>query len=217
MRGYTAPSGIRKRAVLKPVHVGRLGLAGDTVVDGDNHGGADQAVYVFGSEDYDWWSQQRRRVLEPGTFGENLTVDGLESANFAVGDRLEIGSGVVLEVTAPRTPCRKLAARMADPRFNERFRAMERPGFYCRVIAEGEVRMGDAVSHTPYDGERVGIIELFRDHFAGRPPEAALRRFLAAPLADRLRREKTQQLEALTAPSFGLFTLGPHGGPMFRE
>ena len=197
--GRTIMTGIYKRLVLKPVHVGRLGLDGDTIADGKVHGGPDQAVYVFGSEDYEWFSYGVGRPLEPGTFGDNLTVDELESPDFAVGDRLEIGDTVVLEVSAPRIPCNTLARRMGNPQFVKRFREIERPGFYCRVLVEGDVRIGDTVRHVPYAGDRVGVRELFRAHYDKQTPEATLRRFLAVPLSERLHKEKLEQLEKLTA------------------
>jgi MOSC domain-containing protein YiiM len=199
--GRVTQTGIFKRPVLNSVHVGRLGLQGDTVVDTAVHGGPDQAVYVYGSEDYDWWSFEVKRMLEPGTFGENLTIDGIESADFAVGDRFAIGDTVVIEVTAPRTPCNTLAQRMGNLQFVKRFRDGERPGLYCRVIVEGEVQIGDAVTHEPYAGERVTMLELFREHYAKQKSEATLRRFLTAPLAERVRSEKLEQLQRMMAPS----------------
>ena len=195
----TIETGIYKRPVLSPVHVGHLGLDGDTIVDTKVHGGPDQAAYVYGSEDYDWWAMGIGRPLEPGTFGENLTVDGLLSADYAVGDRLEIGDTVVLEVTAPRMPCDTLAQRMGKPQYLKLFRDSERPGLYCRVIVEGSIRVGDIVTLIPFEGDRVTMLELFRAHYAKQTPEETLRRFLAAPLAERVRQEKLEQLEKLTA------------------
>lgn len=197
--GRTITTGIYKRPVLGPVHVGPLGVDGDTVVDGKAHGGPDQAVYVYGSDDYEWFSFRFGRPLEPGLFGDNLTIDGLASSDFAVGDRLAIGDAVVIEVTAPRMPCNTLAQRIGNAQFLKRFRDAERPGLYCRVLAEGEMRIGDPVAHRPCDGERVTVLELFRAHYEKQTNEAALRRFLAAPLSERLRREKLEQLERLTA------------------
>ncbi len=197
----TIKTGIAKRPVLGGVRVGRLGLDGDAIVDGEHHGGPDQAVYVFGSEDYEWWSYRVGRPLEPGTFGDNLTIDGLASADVAVGDRFTIGDTVVIEASAPRIPCTTLAYRMGNAQFVKRFREVERPGFYCRVISEGLVRAGDFVEHTPYAGDRVTIVELFRAYYEKQTPEATLRRFLAAPLAERARQQKLEQLEKLTALS----------------
>jgi MOSC domain-containing protein YiiM len=127
-------TGIFKEAVSEPVSIGALGLAGDAICDVENHGGPDQAVYVFGVPDYEWWSRELGLDLAPGTFGENLTITDLESAELLIGDRLYVGPQVILEVTAPRIPCVTLARRMNDPRFLVRFRAATRPGVYCRVI-----------------------------------------------------------------------------------
>ena len=100
-----------------------------------HHGGPDQAVYVYLSEDYDWWSKTLGRPIAPGTFGDNITISGLTSADLAIGDRL-IAGDVVIEVTTPRIPCNTLAARMGDPGFVKAYRDAGRPGAYCRVIAK---------------------------------------------------------------------------------
>jgi MOSC domain-containing protein YiiM len=186
-------TGIYKLPVAGPVQVTADGLANDAIVDTRNHGGPDQAVYVYGGADYAWWSAELERELAPGTFGENLTISDLESAPLAIGDRLHIG-GVILEVTAPRIPCWKLAQRMGDPGFVKRFRAAERPGFYCRVVRAGEFRTEDSVTLAPYAGERVTVAEIFRDYYEPARDPAAIRRFLAAPLAVRARLQKEDQL-----------------------
>ena len=137
--------------------------------------------------------------LAPGTFGENLTISDVESASLAIGDRLHVGdplhgSGVILEVAAPRIPCWKLAQRMGDPGFVKRFRAAGRPGAYCRVIREGTIRADALVTLEPYAGERVRVIEVFREYYEPASDPAALRRFLAAPLAVSAREAKQRQL-----------------------
>ena len=96
--------------------------------------------------------EDARPAIAPGTFGDNLTISGITSADLAIGDRL-IAGDVVLEVTAPRIPCGTLAARMDDPGFVKAYRDAARPGAYCRVIKEGEVRAGMDVIHQPYAGE----------------------------------------------------------------
>ena len=191
-------SGIYKRAVNTPVRITPLGLVGDTISDTENHGGEDQAVYVYTAPDYAWWSDELGHELSPGTFGENLTVTDLESADAFIGDRLHVGD-VILEVTAPRIPCATLAARMEDPKFVKRFRYAERPGLYCRVIREGVVRAGDMVVLERYPGETISAIEMFRDVFEPDISEAGLRRHLAAPVAVRDRALKEQQLGELLA------------------
>lgn len=189
-------TGIFKRGQDAPVRVTELGLEGDAICDTENHGGVDQAVYLYGEPDYAWWSETLGRVLEPGTFGENLTVSELESGTLAIGDRFRIGD-VLLEITAPRVPCVTLATRMGDPAFVKRFRHAERPGVYCRVLQEGSVQAGDEVTFEPYKGERLGALEMFRQFYEPRLDEATLRRHLAAPVATRDRAEKEAALARL--------------------
>ena len=196
--GKSGRTGIFKRPVQGVVDVLSGGLAGDTISDTENHGGPDQAVYVFGVPDYGWWSDELERELAPGTFGENLTVSDLKSARVCVGDRLGIGP-VVLEVTAPRIPCLTLAVWMGDRVFLKRFRRAERPGVYCRVVREGMVRAGDPVTYTPYAGERVPVLEVFRAFFDGNPGEDVLRRLLSVPIAARAREAYEEQLAELSA------------------
>ena len=189
-------TGIYKNPVATPVKISSLGIAGDAICDTRNHGGVDQAIYIYGTPDYAWWSQELGRELGPGTFGENLTIAGLESATFRIGDRL-LTSEVTLEVTAPRIPCGTLVVRMGDPAFAKRFRAAERPGLYCRVVREGAVQSGDAVTVEPYPGATISILEMFRAHYEPELDEATLRRHLAAPVAIRDRVSKEQQLHNL--------------------
>ncbi len=189
-------TGIYKLPVDGPVRITAAGLPDDTICDIENHGGPDQAVYVYGAPDYAWWSDELGQELAPGTFGENLTISGLESAGLAIGDRLHIG-GAILEVTAPRIPCVTLAQRMGDPGFVKRFRFAERPGVYCRVMRAGEIRAGEPVTLEPYAGEPVKVIAVFRDFYEPDRTPAAIRRFLAAPIAIRDRVEKERQLREL--------------------
>lgn len=191
-------TGIYKQPTTGPVHITSLGLVGDTICDTKHHGGVDQAVYVYSTADYAWWSQTVGKELLPGTFGENLTITELESASAHVGDRLHMGS-VVLEVTSPRIPCVTLAARMGDPTFAKQFRRAERPGLYCRVIQEGYVQAGDSVNFQPYTGETIAVIEFFRDFYAPDTSEATLRRYLQAPIAIRDRVEKEAKLAKVLA------------------
>ena len=196
--GKSGKTAIFKHGVDGPVAVTPLGLAGDTISDTENHGGVDQAVYVYGAPDYTWWSEELGRELPPGTFGENLTVSGLRSAECYIGDRFLVGAAI-LEVTAPRIPCSTLNARMGDRMFVKRFMRAERPGLYCRVFRGGEVRAGDVVESERYDGEKVRAVELFRDFFDTETAESTLRRHLSVPIAARARAQKVKQLKRLLA------------------
>ncbi len=187
-------TGIYKLPVQEPVEIKPLGIPQDVICDEKNHGGPDQAIYIYGTVDYDWWSNELGKKLEPGTFGENLTVSELESTQFNIGDRLHIGN-VILEVTAPRIPCSTLAGRMGDPKFVKRYRHGERPGLYCRVIQEGIIRMGDEVGIEEYAGETISILQMFRDYYDNHKNEEMLRRHLRAPIAIRSRLELEEQLQ----------------------
>ncbi len=189
-------TGIYKLPTQASARVNSLGLEDDFVCDRKHHGGPDQAVYVYGLADYAWWSQELGREIVPGTFGENLTVSGLESAQFNIGDRLYLGE-VILEVTAPRIPCGTLAARMGDPKFIKRYRAAGRPGLYCRVIQAGLVRVGTEVRVKRYAGETLSIAEMFHAYYEKDKNEAILRRHLNAPIAIRARVELEGQLQTL--------------------
>jgi MOSC domain-containing protein YiiM len=174
-------TGIFKKPRTEPVKITALGLEHDAIVDTKNHGGYDQAVYVFTAPDYAWWSAHIRQELAAGTFGENLTISELESASLNVGDRLLVGE-VLIEVTSPRIPCVTICARMGDPQFIKKFRKAERPGVYCRVIETGNVQAGDPVTLIPYQGERVNVLELFRTFYTKRFTEELLRRILSVPI-----------------------------------
>ena len=178
-------TGIRKRSIDGPVTIGTQNVAGDSICDLEHHGGADQAVYAYSSDDYAWWSEQLGSELEPGTFGENLTIDGLPS-DLNVGDRLLIGD-VLLEATAPRIPCNTLAAQMQDRQFGLAFRRAERPGIYFRVLNEGEVAAGDSVTFVENPAPVVTILDLYHFAFELKPNQADMERYLEAPLAARMR------------------------------
>ena len=185
-------TGIRKRPVKGPVFIGTDAVTGDTIYDRKHHGGADQVVYAYSQDDYDWWSTELDRELAPGTFGDNLTIEGLPS-DMNVGDRLLIGD-VLLEATAPRIPCSTLAAQMQDSAFGMAFRKAERPGIYFRVLNEGEVSAGDAVTYIENPAPMASILELYRLAFELRPDPAVLERYLEAPLAERVRASIEEKL-----------------------
>jgi MOSC domain-containing protein YiiM len=189
-------TGIFKRPVSGPVRITSLGIPEDVVMDKKHHGGPDQAVYVYGSTDYDYWSKELGRQVLPGTFGENLTIEGLESARISIGDRLHIGE-LTLQVTSPRIPCKTLAVVMGDPDFIKRFREAARPGIYCRVLQEGQVQAGDPVRLEPFEAATVTNLEMFLDYYQHDSTEAEIQRYLAAPISVRSRIDKEKQLQGL--------------------
>jgi len=164
-RGRTTFTAIAKSPVAGRVAVHGVNVKGDDQADRVAHGGPDKAVYAYASEDYAWWAQalDRDLGLEPGTFGENLTLAGVDVTGALIGERWAIG-GVVLEVTSPRIPCWKLARQMGDPRFIRRFAAARRPGAYLRIVQEGELGAGDGVEIVARPDHEV-TVGLFNEAF----------------------------------------------------
>jgi MOSC domain-containing protein YiiM len=142
--GRMVRTGIWKFPVEGRVAVRGVNVAGDEQADRSVHGGPDMAVYAYAREDYDGWEAELGRELGPGTFGENLTIAGIDVTHALVGERWRVGS-VLLEVSQPRTPCWKLGVKMGDPRFLKRFSRALRPGAYLRIVEEGELGAGDPV------------------------------------------------------------------------
>jgi len=137
-----------------------VNVDGDDQADRRVHGGPTKAVYAYAAEDYAWWGATLSVDLEPGTFGENLTVSGIELADRGVGERWRIGSAV-LRVTEPRIPCFKLGMRMGDAEFVHQFADAARPGSYLAIEIEGEVGAGDPIDllDRPDHDVTIGTVE----------------------------------------------------------
>ncbi len=168
-------TGIDKVAVTQPVMVrtpGPMhggvgsGLVGDTIGNQKLHGGDDQAVYAYAREDLDVWEIELQRTLVSGNFGENLTTSGIDVTALRIGERWRVGTdGLVLEVSAPRTPCRTFQAFLNLSHWMKTFIQAGKPGAYLRVISPGLVRAGDAIAveHRPDHDVTIGLV--FRARF----------------------------------------------------
>ena len=183
--GKSYKTGINKTPVNAAVMIDVLGLVGDAICNRKHHGGEEQAILLKGSVTLDWWAAALGRDLPPGTFGENLIVEGLDSREVAVGDRFHLGE-VVLEATSARIPCNTFAARMGDPQFARTYFRGGRPGIYCRVIGAGTVAPGDPVRIERYAGERITMPEMLAG-FAKKMTDAEKTRYLSAPINGKLR------------------------------
>lgn len=194
LAGKSYKTGIFKFPVSGPIQLDGEGLVGDRICNRKHHGGPDQAVYIEGGATLDWWAQELGHQIAPGTFGENLVISGLDNRDIAVGDRLLV-DGVILEATAPRSPCATFAARMQDPKFVKRYTQAARPGIYCRVLAEGFVEAGQAVQLEWYGGQRVKMADLLVSY--GRKVTAEeIERYLSVPLASRIRSHFREKISA---------------------
>lgn len=157
-QGRTVHTGIWKAPVDGPRMVRRPNVDGDGQGDVAGHGGEHRAVFVYQDDSYRYWQDQLGRTdLAYGQFGENFTVDGLADAEVCIGDRYRIGSAL-LEVTQPRVTCYRLGIRLNEPEMAALLVKHGRPGFYFRVIEEGQAEAGDEITQAaagPGANERV--------------------------------------------------------------
>lgn len=180
-----------KRSLAGRVAIDAAGIGNDFIGDLKHHGGPDQALYLYSQEDIDWWTQQLQRDLEPGFFGENLTVSHWWPT-LRIGDRLQAGD-LLLEITAPRIPCSTLAARVGDKLFPKAFVKAERCGAYARVLQPGSLQAGDALSVLKADIIYPTITEVFRFcHSKGHNLDF-VQRVLLSPVAEKMRVEMEER------------------------
>ena len=151
----------RKTGIFKEPQEGRVPIRGVTVgddvqIETKHHGGTYKAVYAYAAEDYHWWSEELGIVLSAGTFGENITTEGLDLTGALIGEQWRVGTAII-EVSDPRLPCSTLAARMREldvKAFAKRFAAARRFGPYFLIVEEGDVAAGDPIEviHRPDHG-----------------------------------------------------------------
>jgi ferredoxin-NADP reductase/MOSC domain-containing protein YiiM/ferredoxin len=159
-QGRTVFTGVFKDPVPGPRRVGRLNVDGDGQGDLAGHGGEQRAVFVYQIDSYRYWERELGRSdFVPGQFGENFTVKGLGDDEVCIGDRYQIGSGI-FEVTQPRVTCYRVGIRMNDPRIPALLVSHHRPGFYFRVLQEGEVQAGDKIIKLSSGPEQMTIADV---------------------------------------------------------
>lgn len=160
--GVTINTGIFKQPVSGTVQLRTLNLDGDRQADLSVHGGPNKAVYAYPSEHYGYWREELPGIGLPwAVFGENFTTSGLLEHDLHVGDRLQIGSSVVM-VRQPRMPCYKLAAKFQRDDMIARFLQSARSGFYFSVEREGEVTAGDSLAFLSREVDGITIAEMNR-------------------------------------------------------
>ena len=158
-QGKTVRTGIWKTPVEGRRVARRLNLDGDGQGDLQGHGGEHRAVFVYQIDSYRYWQAQlRRNDFVYGQFGENFTIDGLPDTEVCIGDHYRIGRAL-FEVTQPRVTCYRLGIRMNEPQMPALVVAHHRPGFYFRVLEEGEVEAGDEIVRVLAGPERMSVAE----------------------------------------------------------
>ncbi|UGS38929.1 MOSC and FAD-binding oxidoreductase domain-containing protein [Capillimicrobium parvum] len=159
-QGKTVFTGVFKDSVSGPRHVGRLNIDGDGQGDLGGHGGEQRAVFVYQMDSYRYWERELGRDdFVPGQFGENFTVEGLSDDDVCIGDRYAIGTAV-FEVTQPRVTCYRVGIRMNEPRIPALLVSHHRPGFYFRVLEEGDVEAGNDIVKLASGPEQMRVAEV---------------------------------------------------------
>jgi ferredoxin-NADP reductase/MOSC domain-containing protein YiiM/ferredoxin len=177
-RGRTVHTAIWKNPVAGRCRVGRLNLDRDGQGDLAGHGGEQRAVFVYQIESYRYWQEQLKRAeFVHGQFGENFTIEGLPDDAVHIGDRYQIGTSV-FEVTQPRVTCYRVGIRMNEPRMPALLTSSGRPGFYFRVLREGEVGAGDDIVRVGEAKERMTVAEINALLYSPQHPRDMLERAL---------------------------------------
>ena len=158
--GKTVQTAVWKSPVNGRRMVRKLNIDGDAQADLEGHGGEHRAVFVYQMDSYHYWERfLGRNDFVFGQFGENFTVEGFADDEVCIGDRYRIGDAV-FEVTQPRVTCYRVGIRMNEPRMAALLVAHRRPGFYFRVLQEGEVGAGDDIAKMADGAERITVAEI---------------------------------------------------------
>ncbi|MGO9583132.1 MAG: MOSC domain-containing protein [Acidimicrobiales bacterium] len=180
-RGETVYTSVWKEPVQGRRLVRRLNIDGDAQGDLVGHGGEHRAVFVYQMDSYHYWQRELKRGdFTFGQFGENFTVEGLADSEVCVGDRYRIGSAL-FEVTQPRVTCYRVGIRMDEPRMAALLVAHHRPGFYFRVLEEGEVGAGDEIVKVAEGPERLTVDAVDALLYLPGPAQEDLERALRIP------------------------------------
>jgi ferredoxin-NADP reductase/MOSC domain-containing protein YiiM len=179
--GKTVFTGVYKDPVTGPRHVGKLNVDGDGQGDVAGHGGEQRAVFVYQLDSYRYWERELGRDdFVYGQFGENFTVEGLADDEVCIGDRYRIGTAL-FEVTQPRVTCYRVGMRMNDPRIPALLVSHHRPGFYFRVLGEGDVEAGNLIIKLASGPEEMTVAEIDALLYLPGHPRQQLLRALRIP------------------------------------
>lgn len=177
----TVYTGAWKTPVAGPRMVRRLNIDGDGQGDLGGHGGENRAVLVYQLDSYRHWATELHRDdLMPGFLGENLTVEGLADDEVCIGDRYRIGQAV-FEVTQPRVTCYRAGMRIGEPQMAALLVSHRRPGFYCRVITEGEIEAGQKIVKVDSGPEPITVAEIDALLYLPGHPRDTVQRALRIP------------------------------------
>ena len=180
-QGKTVHTAVWKAPVEGPRRVRRLNIDGDGQGDLAGHGGEHRAIFVYQIDSYRYWqSELGRKDFTYGQFGENFTVDGLPDREVCIGDRYRIG-GALFEVTQPRVTCYRVGIRMNEPQMAALLVSHGRPGFYLRVLEEGQVEAGNEIVQVAAGPERMSVFQINALLYLPGRPRSQVERALRIP------------------------------------
>ena len=207
-QGRTVRTAVWKTPVTGRIFARRLNLDGDGQGDLRGHGGEQRAIMVYQLDSYRYWaSYLGRSDLVAGNFGENLTVEGLADNEVCIGDRFRIG-GAVVEISQPRDTCYRVGIRLNHPEIPALLVSYHRPGFYFRVIQEGEIGAGDRIVKLSDGPEHMTVAEIDALLYSAQHPLEALRRAVRIPA---LSKDWQGSMQALLAAAEAGGTTGNAG------
>jgi MOSC domain-containing protein YiiM len=179
-RGKEVETGIFKYPTNSSIRLGKEDVEDDQVIERKYHGGIDKACYIYSADHYPYWEQLYPELnFQPGMFGENITIEGLDETQIFIGDIFQIGEAKV-EVSQPREPCYKLGFRFNTQKVLKQFLNTLYSGIYLRVIEEGEVKVGDKLELIEKGYDYANLAECYRLAFHSKPEETdAIRRILS--------------------------------------
>jgi ferredoxin-NADP reductase/MOSC domain-containing protein YiiM len=205
-RGKTVYTSVWKASVQGRRRVRPLNIDGDSQGDLQGHGGEHRAVFVYQMDSYHYWERVLKRSdFTFGQFGENFTVEGLADSEVCIGDSYRIG-GALFEVTQPRVTCYRIGIRMDEPRMTALLVAHQRPGFYFRVLEEGEVGAGDEIVKVAQGPEHMTVAAINALLYLPGPTKGDIERALRIPALSPGWKSSFESLLRQTAQS------GPHTG-----
>lgn len=196
-QGLSVRTSIFKSPVAGESAVSKLNIAGDAQSDLTVHGGVDKAVYVFPHEHYAYWEERGFAPLAMGSFGENLTTQGLLEDDIHIGDELELGSAR-FAVTQPRLPCSKLQVRFDRADMTKLFYQSRRFGFYLKVLREGTILAGQPILMVRRDRNAVSVADLIALYAGDEHDGDVLERVLRVEALSAAWREDLEERQART-------------------
>jgi MOSC domain-containing protein YiiM len=194
-KGKPVTTSIFKQPVAGRVMMRSLNLDGDKQADLTVHGGTEKAVYAYPMEHYAYWHQEiPTEELPWGSFGENLTIEGLSEVTVNIGDRFRTGTAEVM-VTQPRFPCFKLNLKFGRDDMVKRFLASRLSGIYFSVVREGEVGVGDVIERVSRDENNVTVADIMQIYLREADDDLVRRAVRVPALAASLKTYFQQQIE----------------------